>query len=107
MRPLWRYRVPKTARRAALSRMNGYDLENQSRLKLIKSSRCRSCPDRNQLIIVKFVLQSLRGRNDKLAVEFSQRHDAFRHGFFNAAKDAHWRYGIHWVNLADMKTSRG
>jgi hypothetical protein len=29
--PLWRYRVPKIARHAALSHMSDYDLENQSR----------------------------------------------------------------------------
>jgi hypothetical protein len=27
--------------------------------------------------------------------------------FFNAVIDAHWIYGTHCVNLADMKTSRG
>jgi hypothetical protein len=31
MMPLWRYRVPKIARHAALGHMNDYDLENQSR----------------------------------------------------------------------------
>ncbi len=25
----------------------------------------------------------------------------------NAAIDAHWIYGTHWVNLADMKKSGG
>jgi hypothetical protein len=75
--------------------------------KPIKSRLGRSYPDGNQPIIVKFASQGSPGRNDQLAVEFYQRHDAFRHGFFNAATGAHWMYGTHWVNLADMKTSRG
>jgi hypothetical protein len=76
--------------------------------KLIKSSPNPSYPDWNQRpIIVKFVLQSSLGRNDKLTVEFSQRLNAFRHCLFNSAIDAHWIYGTHWVNLADMKTSGG
>jgi hypothetical protein len=74
--------------------------------KLIKSSPNRSYPDWNQRP-VKFVLHSSLGRNDKLAVDFSQRLSAFRHCFFNSAIDAHWIYGTHWVNLAGMKTSGG
>jgi hypothetical protein len=38
---LWRYRVPKIARHAALGHMNDYDLENQSRGR-DRSSRRRS-----------------------------------------------------------------
>jgi hypothetical protein len=74
--------------------------------RLIKSSPNRSYPDWNQRpIIAKFVSQSSLGRNDKLAADFSQRLNAFRYCFFNAAIDAHRICGTHSVNLADMKTS--
>jgi hypothetical protein len=72
MMPLWRYRVPKIVRRAALGHMNDYDLENQSLwLRLIKPSSAhdRSYRDWNQrTLIVEHALQRSLGRNNDFAV---------------------------------------
>ena len=97
--PLWRYRVPKIARHAALSHMNDYDLENQSLWsRLIKLSPVddRSYRDWNQrTVIVENALPRSLGANNNLTVNLSQRISAFSPLPFNAAVDAQWVYGAH------------
>jgi hypothetical protein len=72
MMPLWRYRVPKIARRAASGHMNGYDLENRSSwLTLITPSpvRDRSYRDWNHRTLDEHALQHSLGRNDDSAAK--------------------------------------
>jgi len=73
MMPLWRYRVPKIARHAALSHMNDYDLENQSlwsRLIKLPPVHDRSYRDWNQRIVIyKHALQRSLGPNNNLAAD--------------------------------------
>jgi len=97
--PLLHYRVPKIARRAALSHMNDYDSGNQSRGgRPIKSPpvRQRFYRDWNQrTVIVEHVLQRPLGRNKNVAVDLSERLDAFSPLLFDAAMDAQWIYRAH------------
>jgi hypothetical protein len=72
MMPLLRYRVPKTARHAALGHMNDYDLENQSRGRLIKLSPVHDCSYRDwnqRVVIVEYALRCSLGPNKNLAVD--------------------------------------
>jgi hypothetical protein len=66
----------------------------------------RFYPDRDQqAIIVEYVLRSL-GRGNNVAEDLSQRVDVFGPLPFDAAIDAQWIYGAHWVNLADTCAAR-
>ena len=113
--PRLRYRVPKIVRHAAFGRMNDYDLENQSRGRLIGLSMVRhdcSWRNRNRRIVAgQFALQHCFCSNTSLVPDLSLRFDAFSPLPFNAAVEAQWIYGTHWVNLAatlppEKKSSR-
>ena len=84
--------------------MNDYDLENQSRRRLIGLSLVHhdtSWRNRNWPTVVgQFALQYCFCSNDNLLPDFAQRFNAFSPLPFNAAVDAQWIYRTHWVNLA-------
>jgi hypothetical protein len=78
--------------------MNDYDLENQSRGRLIKLSPVhdrsyRGCNQR--IVVVEYALQRSLGPNNNLAVDLCYRINAFSPLPFNAAVDAQWIYGTH------------
>ena len=67
-----------------------------SRLIKLPPVRERSYRDWNQrTVIVEYVLQRSLGRNNNLAVDLSERLDAFSPLLFDAAMDAQWIHGAH------------
>ena len=67
-----------------------------SRLIKLPPVRERSYWDWNQrTVIVEYVLQRSRSRNENLAVDLSERLDALSPLLFDAAMDTQWIHGAH------------